>query len=185
MLRFELIPIAQLDRDFLIQNAYTAFLCPAADASSRDWAISPYSNGSTNGAIVNGNCNEAVGSSPSLEPDYCNVEITNLDSLNGGLGEASFFIDLQSIYNPVTTYISVYGSGSQLTTANRLDIAGAQTLIDSTGKAQDVLRRIQVGVPSRNSYYIPDGTTASGDICKQLQVAPGATQSSANCSILP
>jgi hypothetical protein len=56
-----------------------------------------------------------------------------------------------------------------------LNLKGAQTLVDSTGKAQDVLRRIQVRIPTNNGYDIPDGTHA--DICKQYDLEPASTTS--------
>lgn len=183
LLRFELIPITQLDRDSLIQKAFTAFLCPA-NTGTRAWTPSStvnYASGLTNsGVVVDGSCstNASTATDSSLEPNNCNVEITGL----GGLQETAFFLDLRSIYNPTAVYISIYGSGSP--PGNQLDIAGAQTLIDSTGKAQDVLRRVQVGVPSKNGYYIPDGTYGN-TICKQLALVPAGTPNVSSTTRLP
>jgi hypothetical protein len=78
----------------------------------------------------------------------------------------------------VTAYDNT--GSAQPTSANQLNISGAQTLIDSTGKAQDVLRRIQVRVSTHDSYDIPSGTAAAGSICKQISVAPEGSTGSPN-----
>ena len=57
----------------------------------------------------------------------------------------------------------------------QLHIAKAQILVDSTGKAQDVLKRIQVRIPAHNTFAMPDdGTEAMSSICKQLQLTPAS-----------
>ena len=62
-----------------------------------------------------------------------------------------------------------------------VSFAGAQAIIDSTGKAQDVLRRVQVVVPLRQyDSIIPEGAVQSvADVCKQFSTYSGYYQS--NC----
>jgi type II secretory pathway pseudopilin PulG len=190
ILRFQLIPLAQLDRNDLIENSYTAFFCPTPTSSGRTWAISPYTTGSDygsatgltkSGVVVNSNCDSDPATYTTLEPNYCNVEITGLGVLN----ETAFFLNMQSIYKDTSVTITAYDGAPSPST--QLDISGAQTIVDSTGRAQNVLRRIQVGIPSKNGYWIPSGT--HGNICKQLQLEPPSvstpSQTSSYCAIQP
>lgn len=163
MLRTQLIPIASgsLDRDSLTNSAYTAFLCPNDGTLGNNTMNYVDNIGPTNaGVIMNGNCNAS---------GQCSVIIAGLPA-----GQSTFFLNLRSLYS--ATSVTVTASSG----ATQLRLKGAQTLIDSTGKAQDVLRRIQVRVASNNGYDIPDGTHA--DICKQFDLDPAATTSSSASS---
>ena len=73
---------------------------------------------------------------------------------------------MRSIYSKTNVSVVING-GAAL-------VFGAQAKIDSTGRSQDVLKRLQVRVPTKNEYYYPGfGVEAAGDICKSLGVRPG------------
>lgn len=163
VLRAMLLPITSggLDRSTLTNTAFTGFLCPNGAGGSPPPGSVNYTSsiGATNaGQIVKGNCNT------SSQPQFCNVIINGLPP-----NQSTFFINIRSIYAPTAVTISAFNG------ATPLRLKGAQTLVDSTGKAQDVLRRVQVRVPSANGYDIPDGV--HGDICKQLDLDPDNTTS--------
>lgn len=174
LLRAELIPINDLSRTGLINNTYTGFLCPNQASAPGTLGASDYSSnlGNNSGTIVTGNCNASNPSNspqtspPAKTPLYCNAEITGL----GGLDESTFFLALRSIYSPTTVTVTAYDSGG-----SQLAITDAQTLVDSTGKAQDVLRRIQARIPTYNNYdYASFDLESTGSICKQLQLTPSS-----------
>lgn len=73
--------------------------------------------------------------------------------------------------------IVVDGTGATGT----LSFANAQAIIDSTGKAEDVLRRVQVTIPlDQYSSIIPEGAVQSvADVCKQFSTYSGYYSS--NC----
>ena len=111
-------------------------------------------------------------------PSYCNTQVV-LPNTN-----TTYFVVLQAIYLPVDVTVTACASAtSSCSASNQLDIADAQVLIDSTGKAQDVLRRVQVHFPLSNSYNEPIGTSGMSSICKQLAVSPNGSSSSSNCVI--
>jgi hypothetical protein len=162
ILRMQLVPIVSgsLDRANLTDNAFTAFLCPNSGSLS---STANYSGsiGPTNaGIIMYGNC------STSAVPLNCNATITGFPA-----NQSTFFLNLQSLYSATAVTVTAYNGGTVLR------LKGAQTLVDSTGKAQDVLRRVQVRVSSNNGYDIPDGSHA--DICKQFDLDPTSTASGA------
>lgn len=176
ILRAELIPLnnatgannSGINRNDLINNSYTAFLCPdTVGSSSSNYAAH---TGNNSGVILNGGC------STSNTPRYCSAQITGLSSLR----ESTYFLVLRSIYSPTTVTVTVCSSNCQ--NNDVLKISQAQILVDSTGKAQNVLRRIQVRVPVHNNYDIPNGTGSMQSLCKQLQVMPGSVTSGGGCT---
>jgi Tfp pilus assembly protein PilX len=159
ILRVQLIPLNNLSRDGLRDNSLTGYLCP--DGSAPTNVDYPPNHGiNTDGVIVHGNC-------AAVRILHCTSQITGL----GGLGQATYLLAMRSIYNPTRVSIKLYGGNGAINPGNELNVSGAQTLVDSTGKAQDVLRRIQVRIPSHNNFFFPDSTQAN--ICKQLDVYSG------------
>ena len=80
-----------------------------------------------------------------------------------------------SYYMRVTT---LYRTNSKLTISanNNVNFTGSQVIIDSTGKAQDILRRIEVAVDltGSNAYEVPSGALITEDsVCKKFGVATG------------
>jgi hypothetical protein len=173
VLRISLTPLGSghINRTDLITSTYVAFLYPNATSSNASTPTTlptyldniTYTNGNaatvtindqSNGPILDGDC------STGNTPMYCNVQIT-------GLNQANYLLVMNSIYSPNSVTVTAEGPSN-----TPLDIGNAQTLIDSTGEAQGVLRRIQVRLSDRPNYDIPNGTEATEGICKQLAVAP-------------
>jgi hypothetical protein len=163
ILRASLVPLDVTNLTNMTGGEYTAFLYPNAGGSPENdsgYQTYPYGSGegTNQGVIDNGNCN--TGSAP-LD---CNVEIT-------GLTDANYILDMRSIYDDTRVTIRAQGITGQF-----LNIKNAQTMVDSTGEAQDILRRIQVRVPSRNNYAHSDYDLESmSGICKQLSLTGIAT----------
>ncbi|MET1033164.1 MAG: pilus assembly PilX N-terminal domain-containing protein [Candidatus Saccharimonadales bacterium] len=153
VLRFDLVPTTgALDSESLRNATMTTFAVPFASGGT---ASIPYSASTANANNVRGiTCTNAG----------CSLTVS-------GLTQASYYLRVSSLYRNVSMQISgANGVGSQL------EIQGAQAVIDSTGRAQDVLRRIQVNVPYRSSSenqlseYAIQSTDA---ICKRFSVMNG------------
>lgn len=149
------------DRTDLIQNSFTIFLRPTKDSATTDTAYLAYSsNQLKQGAIFPAKCDSATG--------RCSVNITGINGLSAA---NDMFLQFRSMYkdNAVTLSGTTLG-GSEA----RFD--QAQIEVDSTGKANDVLRRLQVRVPLFERYSHPQYVLEAFDgICKQLDVYPGQT----------
>lgn len=173
VLRVSITPLAdgRIGRDTLSNATYIAYFYPnrKASAGAAVTSVAASATGTNAGIIVDGNCNTGNPSADAVRtPRYCNVEVT-------GLGQINYLIDVRSIYRTSDLSIAAFNNATQLRIQN------AQTMIDSTGKAQDILRRIQVRVPSKNSYLHSDYATETTDnICKQLELTPNDT-SADNC----
>ncbi len=196
LLRIELIPLSlndTLNRDFLINHTYTAYLCPNNSIGQGNYyTIGPSSSpgiglsasfsgnpvGNTgSGDILNASCPNST--SP------CSVTL-NVGNLTDKIGNhySTYLLVLRSVYpNPITSDITMYGNSANPNgNATPLDIADAQLLVDSTGKAQNVLKRIQVRIPETNQYYLPVAVQ-EGAVCKEYALVPtnpntGASNSS-------
>lgn len=173
MLKFTITPLSDMTPDGLIKNAYTVYLYPNQSASSGPASATykPDDKGNTvdtdkTGNIINGNCNL------SNTPHYCSATIDGLPDT----GEAGYLVSMRSIYSPTSVYIKgieTYSNGS----VNGVNFSGAQSLIDSTGKVLNQLKRISVRVPNRPDYPYPGfSAEAAGSICKKLDARPGSMQ---------
>jgi hypothetical protein len=103
----------------------SSFLMPTRNAAS---GILSYSGNTARANVTAANC--TLGSY-----SKCTATITGL------AGQKSFSLRLNSMYQPSDITVEAYHGGTQL------GISGAQAIVDVTGKANDVLRRIQVRVP--------------------------------------
>lgn len=156
------VTAANLERANLVNNSYTFFLYPSRQASTNSFTANPGSAGG-HGASFLTNC------VPNAADFRCVARI-NLS----GAASNGYYVRLQSYYNPVRVSLRpLDGSGNETLTS------GSQAIIDATGRASDVSRRVQVRVPIRNSnnsfpgYHSPFSILSAGSICKRLVGVPG------------
>lgn len=165
VLRIDLVPRdASLSRAGLMSRTLTAFLYPrAGSAAGSNYT---YTIGSPDkGAIIPVNCNSGA------TPRTCNLTI----QLSGTSGVSSYYLRARSIYRASSVNITGYIAGNQV-----VEMINAQAVVDSTGKANDVLRRIAVRVPLTNlGSNVPGFAIQTGDsLCKRFSIAPNISPSS-------
>lgn len=166
MLRLELIDTTPTLPDNLIKRAdllnrnFLAIAYPSVTGSP----VSRVGNvGGGAGLFAGATCDGAA------TPKKCSVTINNV----GASGDARFYLRMKTLYRPSS---SVVISALAEDGVTRVPFKGAQITIDSTGKANDVLRRIQVRVPVVPKFEESDyALKASESICKMLNVYPGQT----------
>jgi Tfp pilus assembly protein PilX len=140
-------------RASLNANTITSFLYPHNGAGTPNWPSGPV-NQASQGEIINGAC--------------AGTECTVTISMNG---RNHIYLNLVSIYKDSDVTITAHDSGGGL-----LRLSGAQVKVDATGKAVDVLRRIQVRIPISPPAAVPApiyAVQSVNGICKTLEVAPG------------
>lgn len=165
IIKIDLIPAAgptasDMSRFNLINNSYSFYLYPSQNPAS----VGPktiYTD--EDGTLIESFCET---SSPDND-SRCQA-IVNLEG--SGAGFNRYYLKQSSLYNNVASKISFRDIGG-----SNLSITGSQAIIDSTGKANDILRRIRVRVPISevgingtmyNTYAI-----FSGDrICKRYSM---------------
>lgn len=150
----------------LLTSARTYYLYPKVGPTNSpanvDWGPNPPAAGNTDGSVVGGNC------SATSTPKHCQARITGMGSIGAVNG---YVIRLRAIYNTASLTINGNGPGGSPSS-----LTGAQKVIDVTGKASDVLRRIQVRTPQRAGYDLPLFAIETAEsLCKQLQTEPNNT----------
>lgn len=131
-----------------LNNYFMAFLVPTKDSLPGSIGFGSANTPSNQGAIVSGGCDSGTG--------QCTATISVLRS------EVVFHVS--SIYSANDLTISRGGG----------EFINGQVLIDSTGRATDVLKRLQVRVNLENSFSLPATALFSQqDICKLLEAEPG------------
>lgn len=165
IVRATLIPVipGEVDRAQLTENAQTSFLYPLLGDTTAINQRSYTENEREQGDFIDGNCNASK-----QAPRYCSIEITNLPA-----SADAYYIRLKSIYHNSNVVVEAFSSNAS---TSPLSLTGTQSIIDATGKANDVLRRIQVRVPLNTRYYYPEFALESvDDICKLLITIPPNT----------
>ena len=166
--RFDLVPTAggNLDMPTLENATMTGFVIPVNGGAHT--ASVPYlANTANTNDVINGSCDN----------NACSLTIT-------GLSVNQYFARVSSLYKDVSLQVSATD-----TTGKQINLTGAQISIDATGKAQDVLRRVQVRVSttgqatgSSNSSSTPSLTQlpdyalqTTDSICKEFAVMSGGS----------
>ena len=162
ILRLSIIPIhnGAITRSQLKRETQTLFLYPNQNDQTGKKGIHEFSTSGIDGqgVFVNGECNN------DNQPYDCNIEVTNLPFDEG---VENYYIRLKAIYSPLSVSISADNDEGSL-----IQLKNSQAIIDSTGKANDVLRRIQVRVPLQAQYYYPDFAVETNDsLCKRYQLS--------------
>lgn len=146
VIRLDLVPTTGTFNYATLQNnTMTTFLVPQSSGGS----------GST--VYAAGGANNRIG--VACTNANCTFSIT-------GLSVSQYHMRVSSIYKNVSLQVMAFDAAN-----NQLALKDAQAIIDATGKAQDVLRRIQVHVPltasSQNqmSDYVMQSTDS---ICKRF-----------------
>lgn len=173
MLEVSLTPESNYERNAMIDNTVTGYLYPSSNLDPRSNTLrydpAPAPINISKGEIVSGKC------ITSNTPRHCKAII---DLTGAPSGSTKYLMRLRAIYKSSAVTITAYNG------TNQLSLTGAQAVIDSTGKANDVLRRVQVRVPRHTSYNYPEYVLDSSDsICKQLSVYPGGGSTSADCPL--
>ncbi len=167
MLRVEIIDPNRLNRDSLVTNDFVAFIMPTKPSSTTSALSINDGDKNKKGVFGYGRCN------PGASGTKCHITIGGI----GLVGSSRLYLRVKSLY----------GIDSNLTITGKKDSRGhapvnflnAQMIIDSTGKANDILKRIQVRVPLLPKYDLPEYAINSTDgICKKVNVYPDYYQNS-------
>ena len=148
MIRLDLVPATSFGRNALMANTFTAFISPTRAATSDTLN---YESGTDN--LYGGSANQGAHAGAHCDGANCSIRLS-------GLSGNEYYMRVSTLYKNTTLNIST-DSGAPL--------VGAQVVIDATGKAQDVVRRIKVSVPlSGNGSHSDYGLETTGSICKNF-----------------
>lgn len=165
IMRVDLVPTTPgpITLQSLQANTMTAFLVPTRTATGSGTLSysgagnNQYGGTANQGAVTAAKCDNTAG---------CSVTINGLSSPN-------YYLRINSIYQTDSVEVKGYNNSAPTTPLP----LGSQILIDSTGKAQDVLRRIQVRIPisaDSNASTFDSAIQSSQSLCKKFQTYPGS-----------
>lgn len=165
VLRLDVIPADSVNMGSLDNGIKTFFLYPKESNGITEKAFSNINRGEIINVTCNGGCSFVI----------------------NGLSQSKYFVRLRSLYT--TSQVTLNGSNTVGGSTEDTVFSGAQVEIDSTGKANDVLKRIKVRIqdPSPASDKVNISTipeyvfSSTKDICKQLQIYPGVTGTIPSC----
>lgn len=162
ILRFDLVPTSGTLSLSSLQTFMTSFLVPTTAATGGTIAYATGSN------IINR-------SAVTCDHTNCSITIT-------GLSGSSYYMRASSLYQEAGQFTITATDSS----GNALKFQNAQALIDATGRAQDVLRRVQVRMPltASTTTNLPDNALSSTDaVCKRFRVMDGYFASDAAAAV--
>ncbi|MBA3758297.1 pilus assembly PilX N-terminal domain-containing protein [Candidatus Saccharibacteria bacterium] len=163
ILRFDIVPTTVANRNALNASQMTGFLIP----SSAGATVSNISYAASGGVAVP--LKQTVTCNLGNSPKFCRARIT-------GLIGTKHSLRIKSIYGSSAVTVSGHN-----VSGDKIELVGAQVVIDSTGKANDILRRIQVRRSLSGEINLPEfAIESSNNICKQLEVNGSGTTTSVN-----
>ncbi|MFO0781876.1 MAG: pilus assembly PilX N-terminal domain-containing protein [Candidatus Saccharimonadales bacterium] len=161
VLQVSLTPlVAGAGRDVLEDKTFNTYLYPVTSGSSNSVTYKSRSSDTERAKVIGGIC-DAAGKN-------CTSTITVPNS-STGMGASSD--------GPYLLRILSYYDGSVVTIGTTADgFKNTQALIDVTGKARNVLKRMQVHVPLNGDRYdLPNYALESKNICKRMGASPDQT----------
>lgn len=149
VLRFDLVQVSNsMDAGSLQNGTMTTFAVPVRSGGATTRTFSAGNSASVGVACTDTNCSLRI---------------------EGGLGGDQYYLRVRNIYK--SGPLTINGT---TTAGQEVQFTNAQVVIDVTGKAQDVLRRLQVRVPTSevgSVNQLPDnGLQSSDSICKRFAV---------------
>jgi hypothetical protein len=157
-----LTPLAAggFSRTNLVNNAFHAILYPVKTGVSALPTTTGYAPGSSP-VLMNGDCgSHAV--VDGMSGNYCTASIS-------GLTGTSYLITMKTVYSSNSNVVLSNGGTGFI---------NSQAVIDSTGKSQDQLKRIQVRVAigTASSGSAPAPLVGTDGVCKRMQSQPTGTK---------
>lgn len=160
VLRVDLVPTDgnTLSRGALSDTTFSAFIFPGTLNQEQNFSANI---GGNQGVVFTAFCN---GITTPDKPYYCQGSVA-------GLTGSKYFVRLQSLYGSSNVVIAAGANSS-----TKIPLIGAQIIIDSTGRAQDIVRRIQVRKPIAQNSNVPEfALIAAAGICKRYSIIPNTS----------
>jgi len=158
VLQVSITPLDTVTRTALINNTFTVYLYPSKPGETTTVA---YKASGKQGAIISGACHGA-----SL---LCTSSIENIKGASGSAITGPFLIRVLNYYDG--THVVIKGSSG----SNDVRFTDSQVKIDVTGKARNVLKRLQVYVPLDNGAKLPGYAIEAAGLCKRFEATPSTT----------
>lgn len=152
-----------VNRAAVMNNTFTAYLYPSTDAGAITYVAN---SGLPDDPIVAGNCQMAAGKLTGTYP--CRVTISGLKNHPGAVASELYLVHFVVYYDSTNLVIHTLKDENNNTVGTKDGLA----IIDVTGKAKNVLKRLQVSYPLRATAAKPTDAIESQSACKQFDTDP-------------
>jgi Tfp pilus assembly protein PilX len=147
------------DRATLIKNTFSAYLYPASGGVNS--IAYNTSDSVTEGSTLTGHCNTATSAQFPCQ--------ATISGLTGGTGP--YLIHIVNYYD--TSDINIDGQcGVSPVACHFID---GQAVVDVTGRAKNVLKRLQEHIPIHPNAPVPSDAIEGLNVCKRFDVYPNTT----------
>lgn len=149
-LEANLVNTTSLARDNLRNNSFIGYFLPTGTATSGAISI----------ASGTGTSNQGVTQYMSCSGSVCVMRVTL-----SALSTNPYLLHMKLLYKAGKVTVAGYNGATVVPFSN------AQLMIDATGKARDILRRVQVRKPLNSQYVTTNSSVRTvEDLCKTLEV---------------
>jgi Tfp pilus assembly protein PilX len=141
-------------------NANTLFLYPATTGlTNKDFALDV--RRSTSNAPQQVRCNDSF-----LAGEYaCSITLKLPDPINGSAAQRNAYLRLSSLYNGSHYSVKLKHGGQYV------DFNGVQPEVDSTGRANNLFRRVKARIELKGDFTYPEAAIdLLGDLCKNFTI---------------
>jgi Tfp pilus assembly protein PilX len=141
-------------------NANTLFLYPSATGvSNKDFALD--GRRSPSNTPQQAKCNQSF-----TDGEYaCTVTIALPNPIDGNTTQRNAFLRLSALYNGAHYSVKLKKTGTDV------KFSGVQPQVDSTGRANDMFRRVQARVELNGAFTYPEAAIdMQGDLCKNFTI---------------
>ncbi len=143
------------DRAAMVNGNFTVYGYPVTAASQNP--VYGNSTSADEGILKQAKCTGST----------CSFTITNINGSNAGAGP--YMLHLTDHYDQ--SDVKITGTD---TAGTALKFHGAQAVIDSTGRARGVLKRLQVHIPLTDSPLLPNYAIEATNLCKRISTEPAS-----------
>jgi Tfp pilus assembly protein PilX len=175
VLQVSITPLGALDEASLSANTFTAYLYPSSGGTPN--TVSYSTSPGLQGQFVSGDC---------TNKGACSATINNFAPLSSA-GEF-YLLHITSMgYDDSSLSATAFDASN-----NALNFKGSEAVIDVTGKAKNVLKRLRAVVSLNgidgnpgNIDSLPNDTVEAQDVCKRFDTYPASTVPDSSTATTP
>ncbi len=162
--------------DFNDENARTLFLYPSdTGANQKSFAIDSRRSSLNVPQPIDCEANLAAGGYA------CTVTINLVAPADGDTANRNAYLRLSALYNKAHFRVALKDS-----TGGDVSFSNVQPEVDSTGRANDLFRRVVARIELRSDFTYPEAEiTVGGNLCKNFTVTTEEDDYSASSTCLP
>lgn len=155
-----------------ISNAHTVFLYPLRTGRDTVDFAEDLRMSQSSGILHPVNCDEDFSTASTDKTYACRIVLKLPDPVGGDSSTRSAYLRIDPVYNHLTHFSVQLQNDGEI-----VKFRDVQPIVDSTGRANDLFRRVQSRVELHSSFFAyPEGAVdVTGNLCKTFLVTDKST----------